>query len=198
MVIDIIFLIIAAYGFWLGFSRGIIKTIFTLISYFFGLIAAFKFSPSATQLLESLFSPHPLMFIAGFLLSFLLTMVIIRMLAKGLESILESVNINIINQVAGGALLAAVLVLVYSIILWFGNASHLISTQSKSESRTYAYLEQYPEQVWKVGVLLWPTIENFWHYSVDFMDDLQQLSSEDRGATETYDLPEEDEDELKY
>jgi uncharacterized membrane protein required for colicin V production len=199
MVIDIIFLIAAGYGFYLGFSRGIIQTVFTILSYFIGLIAAFKFSPSATQLLESLFSEHPLMFVAGFLLSFVLTMIIIRMLAKGLEGILETVNINIINQVAGGALLAAVMVLIYSVMLWFADASHLISAQTKEESRTYVYLEKYPEQAWKVGGMLWPTIEDFWHYSVDFLDDMQDMSREERSVPETYDLPDDNtEDELRY
>lgn len=198
MIIDIIFFIVAGYGFYLGFSRGIIKTIFTALSYFIGLIAAFKFSPSATKLLESFFSPHPLMFVAGFLLSFFLTMVLIRMLARGLEGVLESVNINIINQIAGGTLLAGVLVLIYSTILWFATASNLISQSARQESRTYVYLEKYPEQAWKFGALLWPTIVDFWDYSVNVMDDLQQLSQEEQSVPETYDLPEEPEDELLY
>ena len=198
MIIDIIFFIVAGYGFYLGFSRGIIKTIFTSLSYFIGLIAAFKFSPSATKLLESFFSPHPLMFVAGFLLSFFLTMVLIRMLARGLEGVLESVNINIINQIAGGTLLAGVLVLIYSTILWFATASNLISQSARQESRTYVYLEKYPEQAWKFGALLWPTIVDFWDYSVNVMDDLQQLSQEEQSVPETYDLPEEPEDELLY
>ena len=198
MIIDIIFLIVAGYGFYLGFSRGIIQTIFTVLSYFIGLIAAFKFSPSATRLLESFFSPHPLMFVAGFLLSFVLTMVLIRMLAKGLEGILVTVNINIINQVAGGALLAAVLVLIYSTILWFATASNLISPAARAESRTYTYLEKYPEQAWNLGAMLWPTVVDFWDYSINVMDDLQQLSQEEKSVPETYDLPETTEDELKY
>ncbi|MDP4711568.1 MAG: CvpA family protein [Saprospiraceae bacterium] len=198
MIIDIIFLIVAGYGFYLGFSRGIIQTIFTALSYFIGLIAAFKFSPSATQLLESLFSPHPLMFVAGFLLSFVLTMVLIRMLARGLEGILESVNINIINQIAGGALLAGIFVLIYSTILWFATASNLVSQAAREESRTYVYLEKYPEQAWKFGAFLWPTVVDFWDYSINVMDDLQQLSQEEQSVPETYDLPEEPEDELLY
>jgi len=100
MVIDIIFAVAAAYGFWIGFSRGIIQTIFTILAYVVGLMTAFRFGPQMTQLLESLFSnTNPLMFIAGFVVTFVLTMLFIRLIARGLEGLLQTVNINVINQI---------------------------------------------------------------------------------------------------
>ena len=87
MVIDIICAIVAAYGFYLGFTKGIIKTIFTLISIFFGILAAAKFGPTMTDFLQSTFSyNHSMMFLAGMLLTFVLTMMFIRTLARGLEN----------------------------------------------------------------------------------------------------------------
>lgn len=174
MVIDIIFAIVLIYGFYLGFTRGIIQTIFTVLSYVIGLIAAFKFSPSATRMLETVFSStNPLMFIAGFLLAFVGTMLLIRLVARGLEGILETVNINVVNQVAGGALLAAVMVLVYSLILWFADKSTIISDNTKQESFTYDYLEEYPVLVWRSTRQLQPIFVDFWDHTVDFMDRLQ-------------------------
>jgi len=46
--------------------------------------------------------------------------------------------------------------------------------------------------------MLWPTVVDFWDYSINVMDDLQQLSQEEKSVPETYDLPETPEDELKY
>lgn len=179
MVIDIIFAIVAGYGFYIGFSRGIIKTVFTVISVIFGLIAAFRFGPFTTELLESTFnSDNPLMFLAGFLLAFVLTMIVIRMLARGIEGILENANINIINQAAGGILTAGAMVLLYSVMLWFGDKSHMINEEAKDESMTYTYIQHFPEQVWKVGKQLRPTFENFWDHSIDFMDELEDMSLE--------------------
>ncbi|MCB0617377.1 MAG: CvpA family protein, partial [Saprospiraceae bacterium] len=121
MVIDIIFVIMAGYGFYLGFAKGIIRTIFTILSFLFGLLAAFKFAPAATKFLETAFdSNNPMMFLAGFLLSFVLTMILIRLVARAIEGFLRTANINIVNQFAGGLLLAGMMTLLYSMVLWFG------------------------------------------------------------------------------
>ncbi len=190
MVIDIILVIFAGYGFYLGFSRGIIKTVFTVLSYAFGLMAAFKFAPAMTNFLETTFkNDNPLMFIAGFLLSFVLTMIFIRMIAKGIEGLLETANVNFINQAAGGVLLGAVMILVYSMVLWFGDRSHIIDEDTKESSMTYAYLQTFPEQVWAVGKMLQPTFEEFWDASVDFMDKLERSVERDETTdTRVYDI----------
>ena len=175
MAIDIIFAIVVAYGFYLGFSRGIIRTVFTVLSYLFGLLAAFKFSPAATRFLETAFNNNnPLMFLAGFLLSFVLTMVLIRMLARGVEGLLKTANINIINQFAGGLLFAGIMVLLYSMILWFAERSTLVDQETRETSFTYDYLEHFPEQVWAGYAYLKPTFDEFWDESIKFMDRIQE------------------------
>ena len=98
MVIDIILIIFMIYGFWIGFSKGIIGTVFTVLSYVFGGLAAMKLSPSVTRLLEEQLSPSPLMFILGIILTFIGTMALLRLIGRSLEGVLQSVNINIINQ----------------------------------------------------------------------------------------------------
>ena len=188
MVIDIVLLIFAGYGFYLGFSRGIIKTVFTVLSYVFGLMAAFKFTPPMTKFLENTIDDNPLMFVAGFLLSFVLTIILIRMLARGIEGLLETANINFINQAAGGVLLAVVMILVYSMVLWFGDRSHILDESTKEESMTYSYLETFPEQVWHVGKILRPTFEEFWDASVDFMDRLEQNADRSEPNTRIFDI----------
>ena len=191
-VIDIIFVILAAWGFYLGFSRGIIKTIFTVFSVIFGLMMAFRFGPEVTGMLESLFQENALMFIAGFLLTFVGTMLFIRMLANFIEGALETAHINIINQIIGGFFLASVMILVYSMLLWFGDRSHLIDQKTKDDSLTYSYLEKYPEKVWAWGQTAKPIFENFWDHSIEFMDDLENMSVERRESEpEFYDIPEE-------
>ena len=97
MAIDIILVIFTIYGFWVGFSRGIIGTIFTVLSYVFGVLAAMKLSPSVTRLLEEQFYASPFMFIAGFLLTFIGTMMLLRLVGRSIEGVLKSVNINIVN-----------------------------------------------------------------------------------------------------
>lgn len=193
MVIDIIFAAAAIWGFYLGFSRGIIKTIFTILSVVFGLMIAFRFGPDITVLLERTVSDNALMFIAGFLLTFVLTMVGIRLFANFLEGALESANINFINQIIGGFFMAGLIVLVYSMLIWFGDRSRLIEDATKAESISYAYLEQYPEQVWKWSGKARPVIEDFWDHSLEFMDRLDKAKVErEESDPYIYDIPDDE------
>jgi membrane protein required for colicin V production len=55
MVIDAILGILVLWGFYIGFSRGIIKTVFTVISYAFGVMAVIKFGKPATNFFKTSF-----------------------------------------------------------------------------------------------------------------------------------------------
>ncbi len=179
MVIDIIFVLVILYGFYLGFSKGIISTVFTLISLTLGLLAAFKFQPGMTAFLERTFNnDSPLMFLAGALLSLSVVMIILRMIARGLEGILKSANINIINQFIGGVILSGILVLLYSFLLWFADSGHMLDKTTKTESMTYIYLEQFPGEVRKIGGSMQPLFSEFWNESLDMMDRLERMSIE--------------------
>lgn len=184
MAIDIIFVIVAGYGFYLGFSRGIIKTVFTILSIMFGLMAAMRFAKPMTDFLENAFNNHnPLMFIAGFLLTFILTMFLIRLIARAIEGFLETANINVINQIAGGMLLAGIFILLYSVILWFTDQTGAIG-EAKEQSITYDYLEEYPEYVWDFGRKIQPHIKEFYEQSQTFMDRLEEMGQEHGITTE--------------
>jgi len=190
MAIDIIFIITMLYGFYLGFSKGIIKTVFTVLSIIFGLMAAFKFSPAMTDFLESAFSNNnPLMLIAGFLLTFVITMIIIRMIASGLEGVLKTANINIINQLAGGILLSGILILLYSVILWFGDQATLINNEAKGKSITYVYLEKFPGQAKNIAYKVQPIFQDFWNQSLDMMDRLEEMKVQEESEPNIYDIP---------
>lgn len=198
MVIDVIFAVFAVWGFYLGFSRGIIKTVFTILSVVFGLMIAFRFGPEVTEFLETAVNDNALMFLAGFLLTFVLTMVIIRLFASFLEGALESANLNFLNQAVGGAVMAALMILFYSVLLWFGDRSHLINADAKQESMTYTYLEEYPQWVWYYGGKARPVLEDFWDHSIEFMDRLEDAKVQrEESDPIIYDLPDEEEPERR-
>lgn len=198
MAIDIMCVMMALYGFYLGYSRGIIKTVFTVLSIFFGIMAAAKFGPAMTEFLQSIFNYHnPLMFVAGLMLSFILTMALIRLLANGLEGILETANINFINQVMGGVVLAGVLVAIFSLLVMFGDRAHIIDNRTKAESRTYPLLETMPDRLLQLGSVIRPIFSDFWDYSVDFMDRLEMKQEEYNNIFDA-DEGEDDEDRYRY
>ncbi len=192
-IIDIICGIVTVYGFWVGYSRGIIQTVFRILSIVIGLVAAFKFSPSMTEFLKDNLSDNPMMFILGFILTFIITMFLIRILASGIEGLFQTVNINFINQLAGGILSAAITILIYSSILWFADRSRLIDQNSKEDSITYPYLKQYPSIVWDYAQELEPVFGDFWDYTVDFMERLEDMEYRRQESEDNiYDLEEDE------
>ena len=85
MAIDIVFLAVFAYGFWVGYSRGIIGTVFNFAAYIFGFVLAFKITPTTTNILESLLhSDNPSMFIAAFIVNLVFIMFVLRQAARGI------------------------------------------------------------------------------------------------------------------
>ena len=186
MWIDIVLLLVAGLGFMVGYSRGIIKTIFTVLSIALGIIAAIRFSPAMTNFLKDLFNEHsPLMFIAGMLLSFTITMLFIRLIARGIETMLETANINVINQAAGGALTASLAILVYAVLLSFMVASSSGGEAAiTQDSRTYPYIKEYPAIVWRVAGELKDPAQKFWNYAIDMMDQVENLT--ERADSENY------------
>jgi len=194
-IIDIFFGIVAIYGFYKGFSQGIIKTVFTIISILLGIIAAVKFGPDMSGLLETLFSTsYALMFLAGTILTFVLTMIFIRIIASSIEKVLESANINIINQVMGGFVLASLMIALYSVLVLFADRSRLISEETRQTSLTYGLLIQFPSKISSAGRYLQPTFEEFWDHSLDFIDKMDQdVSVERHESDEIYDIEEDEE-----
>lgn len=192
MAIDIMFAIMALIGFYIGFTRGIIGTVFTILSFVFGTIAGFKFAmPMTTFLKQSFGSDTPLMFAAGFLLSFAIVMILIRTAAKALEGILQTANINIINQMLGGMLTAFFSLLLYSFLLSFADQAHMVTRQTKQESMTYAYVKEFPAQAKTFYKFIEPLAKDFWDQSMDMMDQLEKMGVEETSEERVYDIEEE-------
>ncbi len=193
MIIDLMFLGVAIYGLYIGFGRGIIKTVFTVASVVFGIVVAFRFSPDLTEFLETAFdSDNPLLFIPGFLLTLVITMILIRSVAKVFENGLKTANINFINQAAGAALTAAFTTLLFSLLLWFGDQAHLIKPETKRESFTYSFLERYPKATWDVLKKAKPSLQKFWGRSLEFLDRMEDYRVESSESEHTiYNIDEE-------
>lgn len=179
MAIDIICVMAGIYGFYVGYSRGIIRTIFTVLSFIFGLLAAFKLGPATTRFLETATGSHnPMMFIAGFLTTFFLVMIFIRSVSRFLERGLQTANINILNQMAGGALLGGLMILLYSMLVWFADQSRILDPETKEQSATYTFLMNYPDKVWATIQYFKPAVLDFWEESMEFMDKMQERGIE--------------------
>ncbi|MCC6283153.1 MAG: CvpA family protein [Saprospiraceae bacterium] len=175
MAIDIIFLAVFAYGFWVGYSRGIIGTVFNFAAYIFGFVLAFKITPTTTNILEALFhSDNPSMFLAAFIVNLVFIMFVLRQAAKGMESAFQALYLGVINQTLGGALMAGVGIVIYSILIWFLVQVRFLNDLTLSESKSYPFLKDLPGKAKSIAIRAKPFAEDIWGYSMNWMDRLEQ------------------------
>lgn len=175
MPIDIGFILFFAYGFIQGYTKGIISTVLNLLLYIFGFVLAFKVSPTTTNLMKSMFhSDNPTIFLAAFFVNLLVIIAILRYTAKGLEGLLSMAYLGIINRVAGGVAMGGFMILVFSVLVWFGVKVQFFNTETLHDSRTYSFLEPIPGKAKNVAIRMKPFALDVWNTSLDWMDRLDE------------------------
>lgn len=196
MIIDAICLVVALYGFWVGYSRGIIKTVLTAVSILFGFMAAAKFSPTVSTMLQEWFAEASgaLTLPAAFVLTFIATLALFRLVANGLENVLEAVNINFINQILGGGISMLFFVFLYSLLVSFASNSRMIDDATKEKSLTYRVLEPMPTTAWESGQSVWPVFQEFYQQALDIMDQIDsQVERQEEDSF--FDIKDDEDDE---
>ena len=193
MPIDIGFIAFFAYGFWQGYSRGIISTVLNLAMYVFGFVFAFKMASVTTSVLKTMFhSDNPTMFLAGFMVNLLIVMLIIRSIVKALEAGLRMSYLGILNQVAGGVAMGGFLVVVYSVLVWFGTKVSFINDETVADSRTYSFIEPIPAKAKDFALRMKPMALDVWGTSLNWMDDLDQFGAKRTDGVDKKYLPPDD------
>lgn len=176
MVIDVIFFAVFIYTFYIGFSRGIIQTVFMGISILIGFVAALRFSPYMTTFLDQALTAQGSMIpFLAFVLTFLGVMILIRMIAGLIESVLDAADLEMLNKFAGGILFSSLGILVYSGILIFFNKAHLFTEGAVSSSAFYPYLEAFPGKISEIVSRMLPFVGDMWNSTVDSMDDAKDF-----------------------
>lgn len=142
MIIDILFVIFLCVGFWWGYTKGIIYSLFSLVAYFLGIFAALKFSYMAASFVKENISSDPkFTAVISFILVFVIVVILVRVIAWMLENILQSFSLNFVNKIVGGAIHAAVGIYVLCVLIWFINRWGVLSEEQKQSSHTYAYID---------------------------------------------------------
>jgi membrane protein required for colicin V production len=179
MIIDIITVLLVAFGFYQGFSKGLIKTVFATLSLIIGIVAMMKLSPIVIGILQGILSFNvAIINVIGFVLTFFIAMLLIRFIGNKLEDLFEALNIGILNKILGGALLGLFYAILISFVVFFVNKAELISDEYKATSFTYPMLEPLPELTKGIGRSLQPIFSEFWDKMIETMDALKDKGDE--------------------
>src|ERR1035437_5523816 len=112
MLIDIICVIIIGFGFYRGFTKGLIIAIFGTLAWIIGLIGALKFSSVGATYMRDHWNIHsdynPL--ISFVLIMFVIGLVVFLM-GKALEKLMNMAQLGTVNKLLGGFLKAGIYLL---------------------------------------------------------------------------------------
>jgi membrane protein required for colicin V production len=138
MWIDISLVILLIYGIWKGLKQGLIISVFTLLAWVVGILAAIKLSSEASQWIQQQFDIHSnYLPVISFLAVFFIIALIIYLIGKSLEKVVEIAHLGFINKLGGAILRIAIYTLVFSIFIWLLNEAGFISPEVKTQSKTY-------------------------------------------------------------
>jgi len=141
MIFDILFVVFLGAGFYWGYQKGIIYSVFSLLAYFIGIIGALKFSYVAVKFLHGSLNLGPkAMAIVAFIVMFLLIVLLVRAVAWGLEQILKGFSLNTVNQLVGGTIFALISFYVMCVMIWFLNKWDVFPDSQKVSSHVYHYV----------------------------------------------------------
>lgn len=173
MILDLIAAVIISYAFYRGYSKGLINTVVDTLSIIIGLVIALKFSPLLIDYLQDMVNINPaLEFILGFLIVFFAVMLLLRYIGEKIEDLLKAVNINILNQLAGGALLGLVAAFCIGGLYVLMSRLNILSQDYVSESTLYDYLAKVSQE----GTWMFETFKNvFSEFWTKFMGTLDQV-----------------------
>lgn len=177
MILDLITGLLVAYGFYQGYTKGLVKTVFATLSVLIAVIVTLKLSHHVIEFLQGAFSINPaILFVLGFVLTFIATMALVRFLGTKLESIFKSLHLSSLNKIMGGLVLGLFYAILISIGVFFMNKMELLSDDLKSVSFTYPLLEPLPKITQGVGESLKPIFIDFWDALINTMDTINDKS----------------------
>ncbi|MGM8884323.1 CvpA family protein [Psychrobacter sp. 1U2] len=115
--LDIIIAIVVLIGLWRGFQVGLIKTAVGLMGWFVALIAATRLATSIAPQLSSLVANPVLQTALAFLIIVIVILAVMHVLAFIFSSALKTLNLSVLDKMAGGVLGAAKNVLMVLVVL---------------------------------------------------------------------------------
>ncbi len=147
MILDLIAALFITYGFYRGYSKGLIDTIVDTLSILVGLVAALMFSPILISYLQKVVNLNAgVEFILGFLIVFFVVMLLLRFIGDKMEALLRAVKINFVNQIAGGLLLGFLVAFLVGLLLLFLAELKILNQDYAAESTLYEYLIKITEE----------------------------------------------------
>jgi len=124
MTIDVLFIIMATFGFYFGFTFGLIKVVLMVVSLGLAAFTAMAFTPMTTSIIIETFKiDSAVLPFLSFLITLLVVLMLARIATKLIEETVDNKKFDVVSQIIGGLMMAFVFTLLYSVLVtFFGQA----------------------------------------------------------------------------
>jgi membrane protein required for colicin V production len=175
MPIDVVFLIILLLAIFKGLQRGLIVAVFSVVALIIGLAAAIKLSVVAANYLKaSINVSSKWLPVLSFILVFIIVILLVRWTASLLQAAIDFAWLGWINKLGGVLLYAAIYTAIFSVVLFYGTKSGIISTSTIAASRTYNFIAPWgPALINGVGKII-PLFKDMFAQLEDFFNHLSE------------------------
>lgn len=179
MWIDIIWMILALYGIWKGWTKGLILSVFTILAWGIGILAAVKLSTVAAQGLHDEFHlDSAYLPVISFLAVFTVIALVIYLIGKSLEKIVEIAQMGFVNRLAGVILYVAVYTVLFSIFIWLLDRVELITPFVRQQSKTYSAITSISDLMINHISSYTPAVKELFDELADFVEKLAEPASQ--------------------
>ncbi|MCP4437925.1 MAG: hypothetical protein GY810_03195 [Aureispira sp.] len=124
MAIDILFIIMATFGFYFGYTFGLMRVVLFVLSLLVSLGVAMRFTSVTVNLIQDTFDvDSPFLPFVAFLITLIGVMLIARIVVKLLEETVDKDRFDRISRIIGGFMLSFVFTFLFSVLItFFGKA----------------------------------------------------------------------------
>ena len=168
MVLDIVFLLVIVAAFYSGFKQGIIYAVMSFIGIFLGVVVALNFSTFAGVWLVKNFNiPEIIIPVISFVVVLVVVVASIKMVAFLVQRILQTINLNFVNKLAGGALFGVLAAFIFSVLFSFIDNYGIFTDSLKLESQVYPIISTFGPQIFETASELIPLFKDIYQETND-------------------------------
>ena len=170
MLLNIIATLLLVLAFYKGWTKGLIMSLFVLLSYFIATVVALHMSGKlAGYFKDSAGSDSKWYSFLAFIAIMLAAIIIVRLGGKLIEKAAEAVMLGLVNRILGVVIYAFIYLSFLSIILIYLRQFGIIEVDSAS--KTQEYLVKLGEFTTKQYAKWLPEMKNLFNNSADFIKD---------------------------
>lgn len=148
MLIDIILVVLLILAVIKGYQRGLIVGVFSFLAIIIGLAAAMKLSTVVAGYIgKAIKISDTWLPVISFAVVFILVVLLVRLGANMLQKTVEISMLGWVNRLGGILFYLAIFIIVYSIILFYGEQVKLIQPETIKDSVTYSYIQPWGPKV---------------------------------------------------